>query len=188
LDVFPDRKYGLPLYLHRIDLNLRALKVLNGGTLMYKAFRKEGISLFAIAALVLFFAPSVPAREWGQGAARDIVGMDVTARHGGVVGKVEDVALFPDGRVRDVIIGLNGTDREVSVPMSSIRVHRDYVTYEGTRDELYNMASAYTRHGYYGKDGKYLSDSWPYDGRGCPPDWKWNLNPINPDLPACPPR
>ena len=103
---------------------------------MYRVFNKAGVSLFAIAALVLLFGPSVAAREWGQGADRDIVGMDVTAGQGGVVGKVEDVATLPDGRIRDVIIGLNGTDSEVSVPMSSIRVHRDHVTYEGTRNEL----------------------------------------------------
>ncbi len=97
----------------------------------------------------LLFAPSasaqrrmIPERERVVTGipVNDIVGMDVRAQNGDLVGRVDDVTLTRAGRVKDVIVGLEGTDHAVAVPMGDVRfTNHDYVMYRGTKADLDSM-------------------------------------------------
>lgn len=122
---------------------------------MYKMSREPGVSLVAIATIVLLLAPSAMA---GDG---DIVGMDFRANYdGGLVGKVQDV------RGGDVIVALNDGS-QVTVPMSDVIVRKDqgHVMFKGSKGELYSMADD-TRRGYYRdryRDDRYRDDRYRDD-------------------------
>lgn len=137
---------------------------------MVKGWKKACMSM-AVAALVLVFvvpasaqrrtmdpvavAPGIPVNE--------MIGMDVRTLDGDTVGKIDDVIVTRQGRVRDVIVDLSGTGDRVAVPMQDLRfTNQDYATYRGSRADLEDRPGAVYG---YRSDRNYTDRSTYYSDR-----------------------
>ncbi len=128
---------------------------------MYNALTKAGVSLLAITAVILLFATSAMAQR------SDPVGFSVAASGGERVGTVVDVVLGPGGRGYDYTIRLDDGSRAV-VHDSKLSTDQNtrVVTFLGSKDELYKMASRDTYRGYYRdryRDDRYRDDRYRDD-------------------------
>lgn len=91
----------------------------------------------------------------GQIPANDIIGMDVRAQNGDILGRVEDIMFTSNGMLRDFIVDVENTNRLVAVPMSDIRfTNQDYVVYTGSRTDLAALPAPEV-YGYY-REGTYV--------------------------------
>ena len=157
---------------------------------MVREWKKAGMS-FAVTALVLVFALPVWAQGWDKPVTSERVyhdrytsatfptghwmGMDVTAQNGDHLGKVDDLIVTRDGRVRDVVISLDSNNKLVEVPFHDVRFTKDHIVFKGSRAELASMPGPERVYGYYSSDRGYYANR-NYTSRETPSEKRYDMN------------
>jgi sporulation protein YlmC with PRC-barrel domain len=108
-------------------------------------------------------------------AVNKVIGMDVVSENGDFLGRVDDMIMTRQGRIRDVIIGLDRENRMVQVPVNEIRFAEDHVIFTGTRADLAAMPGPERAYGYYSSDRGYYAGR-NYTSRETTSEKRYDMN------------